>query len=173
MTYIKPFIFPLRTQTNIMFLIMIETCQWNFVSWKLKKVSLEKWNKIFILKFIVGSYCYRFFIGLLALIMIIILMLASLVAQAVKDLLGNSGDQGLMPRLGRLPRESNGYPFHYFCLENSMDRGAWQAIVHGISKRVGHDWVTNIYIDVIMYIREKFIKTCKLRWTLLGSQQLG
>ena len=71
--------------------------------------------------------------------MIIILMLASLVAQAVKDLLGNSGDQGLMPRSGRLPRESNGYPFHYFCLENSMDRGAWQAIVHGISKRVGHD----------------------------------
>ena len=34
--------------------------------------------------------------------------------------------------------EVNGNPFHYFCLENSMDRAAWQAIVHG-AQSVGHD----------------------------------
>ena len=30
--------------------------------------------------------------------------------------------------------EGNGYSLQYFCLENSMDRGAWQAIVHGVTK---------------------------------------
>ena len=35
-------------------------------------------------------------------------------------------------------REENGNPLQYSCLENPMDRGAWQAIVHGIA-RVGHD----------------------------------
>ena len=37
--------------------------------------------------------------------------------------------------------EGNGNPWQYSCLENSMDRGAWQATVHGVA-RVGHDWVT-------------------------------
>ena len=34
----------------------------------------------------------------------------------------------------RSPGEGNGYPVRYFCMENSMDRGAWQATVHGVSK---------------------------------------
>ena len=38
-------------------------------------------------------------------------------------------------------REGNGYPLQYSCLENSMDRGAWQATVG--SQRVGHNWATN------------------------------
>ena len=33
---------------------------------------------------------------------------------------------------GRSPGEGNGYPLRYFCLENSMDRGAWQTTVHGV-----------------------------------------
>ena len=37
--------------------------------------------------------------------------------------------------LGLIPGEGNGYPFQYSGLENSMDRGAWQATVHGVSKR--------------------------------------
>ena len=37
----------------------------------------------------------------------------------------------LIPGLGRSPGEGNGYPLQYSCLENSMDRGAWQATVHG------------------------------------------
>ena len=36
--------------------------------------------------------------------------------------------------LGRSPGEENGNPVQYSCLENSMDRGAWQATVHGLAK---------------------------------------
>ena len=46
----------------------------------------------------------------------------------------NAGDPGLIPGSGRSPGEWNGYPLQYSCLENSMDRRAWQAIVHGVSK---------------------------------------
>ena len=49
---------------------------------------------------------------------------------------GYAGDMGLIPGLGRSPGEENGTPLQYSCLENSMDRGAWQAIVHGNCKRL-------------------------------------
>ena len=39
-----------------------------------------------------------------------------------------AGDLGSIPGWGRFPGEGNGYPLQYFCLENSVDRGAWQAI---------------------------------------------
>ena len=45
---------------------------------------------------------------------------------------------GSIPGLRRSPGEGNGNPLQYFCLENSMDRGAWQVIVHGVT-RVRHD----------------------------------
>ena len=44
------------------------------------------------------------------------------------------GNLGSIPGLGRYPGEENGYPLYYCGLENSMDRGAWQATVHGIAK---------------------------------------
>ena len=57
----------------------------------------------------------------------------------------NSGDQGSIPGLGRSPGEGNGNPLQYSCLENPMDRGAWQATVHG---------VTNIHtMCVQMYVK--------------------
>ena len=34
------------------------------------------------------------------------------------------------------PREENGYPLQYACLETSLDRGAWRAIVHGVTKEL-------------------------------------
>ena len=46
----------------------------------------------------------------------------------------NAGDLGSGPGLGRSPGEENGYPFQYSCLENSMDRGAWQATVRGVAE---------------------------------------
>ena len=46
----------------------------------------------------------------------------------------NIGDSGSSPRLGRSPAEENGNPLQYSCLENSMDRGAWQATVHGVTE---------------------------------------
>ena len=47
---------------------------------------------------------------------------------------GDIKDAGLIPGLERSPGEGNGNPFDYSCLENSMDRGAWWAIVHGVVK---------------------------------------
>ena len=46
----------------------------------------------------------------------------------------NAGDLSLIPGLGRFPGERDGYPLQYSCLENSMDRGDWQAKVHGVAK---------------------------------------
>ena len=46
----------------------------------------------------------------------------------------NVGDPGLIPGSGKSSGEGNGNPLQYSCLENSMDRGAWQAIVHGVTK---------------------------------------
>ena len=46
----------------------------------------------------------------------------------------NVGDTGLIPGLGQYPGERNGKLLQYSCLENSMDRGAWQARVHGVAK---------------------------------------
>ena len=52
----------------------------------------------------------------------------------VKNLPANAGGPGLISRSGRSPGEGNGNPLQYSCLENSMDRGVWQAIVHGFAK---------------------------------------
>ena len=46
----------------------------------------------------------------------------------------NAGDLGLIPGLGRSPGGEHGNPFKYSCLENHMDRGAWQATVQRIRK---------------------------------------
>ena len=46
----------------------------------------------------------------------------------------NAGNLGSIPGLGRAPREGNGNPLQYSCLKNPMDRGAWQATVHGVTK---------------------------------------
>jgi len=46
----------------------------------------------------------------------------------------NVGDPDSIPGLGRSPGEGNGNPLQYSYLENSTDRGAWQAKVHGFSK---------------------------------------
>ena len=52
----------------------------------------------------------------------------------VKNLPANSGDAGSIPGLGRSPGEGNGNPLQYSCLENPVNRGAWQATVHGVIK---------------------------------------
>ena len=46
----------------------------------------------------------------------------------------NAGDLGLIPGLGRSPGEGRSNPLQYSCLENSRDRGAWRATVHGVAK---------------------------------------
>ena len=61
----------------------------------------------------------------------------SLVAQLVKNLPAMWVDLGSVPGSGRSPGGGNGNPLQYFCLGNPMDRGAWQATVHGVSKESG------------------------------------
>ena len=54
----------------------------------------------------------------------------------VKNLPANAGDAGLIPGLGRSPGGGNGNLLQYSCLGNLMDRGAWWATVHGVSKEL-------------------------------------
>ena len=59
----------------------------------------------------------------------------------------NAGDPGLIPGLGRSPGEGIGNPLQYYCLENPMDRGAWQAIVYGVAKsRMVHVFISGLSI---------------------------
>ena len=48
---------------------------------------------------------------------------------------GNVRDAGSVPGLGRSPGGQHGSPLQYFCLQNPMDREAWQAIVHRVRKQ--------------------------------------
>ena len=60
-------------------------------------------------------------------------------ARVVKSPLANAGDvrdMGSIPGWGRSPREGNGNPLQYSCLKNPMDRGAWRAIVHRVTKEL-------------------------------------
>ena len=55
----------------------------------------------------------------------------------VKNLPSNAGDErdtGSIPGSGRSPGRGNGYPLQYSCLENPMDKGAWWAAAHGVTK---------------------------------------
>ena len=72
----------------------------------------------------------------------------------------NAGDLGSIPGWGRSPGEGNGNPLHYSCLGNPLDRGAWWATVHGVT-RAGHDLVTKPptpnWIVMICWLEEKRI----------------
>ena len=52
----------------------------------------------------------------------------------VKNPPANAGDAGLIPESGRSPGGGNANPFQYFCWENPMVRGAWQATVNAVAK---------------------------------------
>ena len=62
------------------------------------------------------------------------LWLSNIGGTAGKESACNMGDLGSIPRLGRCPGEGKGYPVQCSGLDNSMDRGAWQATVHGGAK---------------------------------------
>ena len=68
-----------------------------------------------------------------------------------------TGDVGSIPGSGRSPGERNGYPFQYSCLENSMDRGAWWATVHGVTK----SQTDTVYTQCVM----KRPQACRLQLT--------
>ena len=81
-------------------------------------------------------------------------------AQTVKTLACNVAAPGSIPGVGRSPGEGNGNPLQYSCLENSIDRGAWRATVHRITKSWTqlsdeHFTFTHIYIkfDILNCVR--------------------
>ena len=55
-------------------------------------------------------------------------------SSVVKESACNAGDLGSTPGSGKSPREGNGHPLQYSCLENPMDREAWHAIIHAVAK---------------------------------------
>ena len=57
----------------------------------------------------------------------------------VKNPPDNAGDEGLIPGLGRFPKE-NGNPLQYSCLGNPMDGGVWRAIVQGCCEELDMTW---------------------------------
>ena len=77
-----------------------------------------------------------------------------------KESAWNAGDLGSSPWLGRSPGEGNGNPLQYSCLENSMDREAWQATVHRVTNN--RIWLNDLTL-IGGTIREawKVLRTCK------------
>ena len=69
----------------------------------------------------------------------------------VKASVCNAGDLGSIPGLGRSPREGNGNPLQYSCLENPMDGGAWWATVHGVAK--SQTWLSE-WLDLNVVLRK-------------------
>ena len=76
--------------------------------------------------------------------------LTSMVAQMVKASAYNAGDPGLNPGSGRSPGEGNGNSLQYSCLENPMDRGAWQATFHGVAEN--WTWLSDFTFFQFMFL---------------------
>ena len=80
----------------------------------------------------------------------------------------NAGDPDSIPGSGRSPEEGNGYPLQYPCLENSVDRGAWRATVHGVTK----SWIRlNSYR--VIGICSKQISLCRSKFEMIWVRHLS
>ena len=94
----------------------------------------------------------------------------------VKNLHANPGDMGLIPESGKSPGEGNGNPLQYSCQGNIMDRRAWWAIVHGVS-RVGYDLATEqqqneCSFAILNYAKSSLPVLCKWNSKAWGTAHL-
>ena len=84
---------------------------------------------------------------------------ASLVAQMVKNPPDSAGDLGSIPGSGRSPGAGNGSPLQYSCLGNPMDRGAWRATVHVVTKELDTtEWLNNKMKRLVLKPRGRHFK---------------
>ena len=67
----------------------------------------------------------------------------------IKNPPANAGDMSSIPGSGRSPEGGHGNPLQYSCLENSMDRGAWWATVHGVTKESDTTELLNNNVKVL------------------------
>ena len=90
----------------------------------------------------------------------------------------NAGDMGSIPESGRSPGEGNGNPLWYSCPGNPMDRGAWQAIVHGVTRESDTTEATEqqhmtlesmFHLQFLLQMRLSFI--CKMGIVLVFTSQ--
>jgi len=64
-------------------------------------------------------------------------------------------EMGSIPGLGRYPGEENGYSLQYSCLENSMNRGAWRAAVHGVAKSQTQVNDLTLSLSILIFLVKK------------------
>ena len=69
-----------------------------------------------------------------------------------------AGDLDSIPGLERYSGEENGYPLHYSCLENSMDRRAWWETVHGVAESDRTEWLTNTFTSFSVWLSQVLVK---------------
>ena len=78
-----------------------------------------------------------------------------------KDSACNAGDPGLIPGSERSPGEGNDCPLQYSCLENPVDRGAWWATVHGVTK--SRTWLNDFHFTLrgVSLLMDHFFQNMK------------
>ena len=75
----------------------------------------------------------------------------------------SAGDPGSIPGSGRSPGDGNGNPLQYSCLENSVDRRAWQVTVHAVTQN--QTWLTNTFSFILIQLIHIWI----LYWRIATS----
>ena len=92
------------------------------------------------------------------------------VGLVVKNPPTNAGDVGSIPGSGRSPGGGHGHPLQYSCLGNPMDRGAWRATVHGVSRRQ-HNWSTK-QAHTKLITHRPTVNACRIVVVLVSCAQL-
>ena len=82
-----------------------------------------------------------------------------------KDLPAHAGDirsTGSIPGSGRSTGTGNSKPLQYFCLENSIDRGAWWTTIVGVTKNQTHSCLTHFGKNYETYLQKKKVQFCSV-----------